>query len=159
MGGGLGPRPHSGWRGRALTASVLLLAASALVDCAQSPEEDAVEDEPPRAVGTAATTTQLASLRAAFPAIFSPAVFDAAPTGARSAADVMVPTHAAGVTRVTDRTSGMSLAFRLLGASRDSLGRRSEALVTFAAGGPEDADLVQRVSGAGVEPGLLGAAE
>ncbi|HHH27612.1 MAG TPA: hypothetical protein ENK57_04575, partial [Polyangiaceae bacterium] len=134
-------------RGRAVLGGIVGLAAliGGLVDCAPGGGAPTDRGGSPRATASAAAETSMTALRAAFPG-----VLDGQLAPAKRSAEVTLPATADGTVRLTDSGSGVSVGFRLVGAT-PSGPQRTDAHVTYPRGGPEGADLVHHLGGAGVE--------
>lgn len=116
----------------------------ALVDC--SPSSPSSESAPsPRAMASASAEASLTMLRATFPG----AIEGGAATASRTA-EIAFPSTADGTTRIADPSSGVSLGFRLVGAT-SAVGQTSGDVVTYPDGGPEGSDVVHRIDSAGLE--------
>jgi hypothetical protein len=110
--------------------------------------------EPPDAPAAADQDGRIERWRSAFADALAPtASFEENGRGAAlrtSLVDAQLPSDARGVTALTDRASGVSVAFTRIGAARAPLAT-SGGVALFAGAGPEAADVLLTASPAGVE--------
>jgi hypothetical protein len=143
-------------RTRYLALVPLALAASAAAAACSTLDTDPGRDASPR--GPGASPAPLAGRAARWQKTFGAALSPARPITAKGRGAearspglrASLPEHAAGVTTLAERTSGLEVGFALDGAAAAPLQIEGDVAV-YASAGPEGADVLVLANGSGVE--------